>query len=68
MAKFKNNRSKQQGRKSGPVGVNSTQVIGSCVVETGTHLNFGRLNCGGTPMRVLMTHCCAMTFVWMYVW
>ena len=23
-------------------------------------MNFGKLNCGGTPMRVLISHCCAM--------
>ena len=27
---------------------------------SGGYLNFGRLNCGGTPIRVLMTHCCAI--------
>ena len=32
-------------------------------------MNFGRLNCGGTPIRVLITHCCAierMLFVIQY--
>ncbi len=32
-------------------------------------LNFGRLNCGGTPMRLLMNHCWAidrMLFVSQY--
>ena len=24
------------------------------------YLNDGRLNCGGTPMRVLISHCCAI--------
>jgi hypothetical protein len=24
------------------------------------YLNFGKLNWGGTPMRVLITHCCAI--------
>ena len=23
-------------------------------------LNFGKLNCGGTPMRLLISHCCAI--------
>ena len=33
------------------------------------YLNLGKLNCGGTPMRVLIIHCCAidkMLFVIQY--
>ena len=43
----------QQGRMSGPVGLGSIQMKRA-------QLNFGRLNCGGTPILVLITHCCAM--------
>ena len=35
-------------------------VMGSTQLNSGPQLNFGRLNCGGTPMRVLMTHCWAI--------